>query len=292
MNYILAFDGNNINREFKCRERKKKAHQKSQYTTQTNIANTKPTAKMEGVQYSHLDNLTSEIIMVDKSRLGIAYLHGLVRCSTGNVTTKKNKRQLPLEIWDQIVEEADELTEADTHLLMLPSMVQRMDVKEATITCEPIQPHQPCSKMASFEARDFEEYMASPREHICNEECEFHYYNTRDAITVPFATDENNRDTIYVPTVALLSTLKVLHHKLTIPDVTFWAEGDNFHGCRNYSRIETWFFLPGYDERGTFRQITVDEMGNCTENGQPFPGRSQTALEYRDMKRHMKKLLG
>ncbi|CAK7237345.1 hypothetical protein SCUCBS95973_009928 [Sporothrix curviconia] len=138
---------------------------------------------MKPVTYGQIGQLTSTVLILNKSRLGVAFVEGLLSRSPSNITTKTKNMSLPPELWHCILgwagasSSGQQLLRSDMYVLVQPSTAQTLDHADAVIACAAIPWRRHCYRLRySDQVDDYERFMANPSQHVCSPECRVHFY--------------------------------------------------------------------------------------------------------------------
>ncbi|OAA59747.1 hypothetical protein SPI_05945 [Niveomyces insectorum RCEF 264] len=156
----------------------------------------------------------------------MSYVDALVRRSPANVTTKKSGKQLPLELWHQILD-CGSSTERPNHrheyALVQPQWIE-MGKHGSTLVCFLVQDRMLCGTLEdAYSVDEYESYLKDPSAHNCYATCPCH--------CEPEDHDDLGDRAIQVPAIALDSRISILYQGITVPDVISWVERGSCHLC-------------------------------------------------------------
>lgn len=174
---------------------------------------------MRPVTRSSLDRRVEKksILMLDATLLYLNYIEGVVPAS---ISSKQGNKQLPLEIWRNIIDLAARDNNSHEYFLVQPQSLEQSKAGSTTLICAAIPKWNRCGSLTEANlVYEYEYYLARP--HGCSE----------DGSERPFSlpSDEASPIMFRIPTAAL--DKKILFERLTVPDVIAWPERGQCHLC-------------------------------------------------------------
>ncbi|KAH8685140.1 hypothetical protein BGZ61DRAFT_454981 [Ilyonectria robusta] len=174
---------------------------------------------MRPVTCSSLDSRVEKksILMLDATLLYLNYIEGVVPAS---ISSKQGNKQLPLEIWRNILDLAARDNNSHQYFLVQPQSLEQSKAEFTTLICAAIPKWKRCGSLTEVNlVYEYEYYLARP--HGC----------LQDGGERPFILpgDEATPTVFRIPTVAL--DKKILFEKLTVPDVIAWPERGQCYLC-------------------------------------------------------------
>lgn len=174
---------------------------------------------MRPVSCSSLDSRVEKkgILMLDVTLLFLNYIESVV---PANISSKQGNKQLPLEIWRNIIDLAARDNNSHIYFLVQPRSLEQSKAGSTTLICTGVPKWKRCGSLTNFNlVWNYEYYLARP--HGC----------PQGGGDRPFILpgDEATVVVFRIPTTALEK--KILFERLTVPDVISWAEQGECYLC-------------------------------------------------------------
>ncbi|KAK7425127.1 hypothetical protein QQX98_000041 [Neonectria punicea] len=191
------------------------------------------------VNPSRLDSIVKrkEICLLNQTRFTIHFVSSLVNHSPRNIATKQGNKQLPLELWREIVAWAETDPRHHTYCLVQAQFLEEHGAQRIVV-CAEIPERDTCGLLETDGARnEYHAYLQRPGEG----------HDPKRPFVLP---DANNQDSLIKIKDSLLGPdSEILFRALSVPDVISWVEEGECFICDS----EGWVFLyRDYDDDGFF----------------------------------------